>query len=822
MVVDPANDEEKQRERQDQMRGAVVPRTAADSRPRTDARAVSGTEILAAVERRVLWLAARIVDAANHDRPGDEVKVGGHQASSASVVSIMSALYLAHLDPADRVAVKPHASPVFHALQYLMGNLDASYLTSLRSRGGLQAYPSRTKDPDTVDFSTGSVGLGAVSPLFAALTRRYVDAHFGQRPSSRFVAIVGDAELDEGNVWEAVTESAIAGLGNVLWVVDLNRQSLDRVVPGVRAQQWQSLFASAGWHVAELKYGSRLTAAFQGEGGAALREWIDLMSNEQYQACFGVPGNEVRKRFLDGAPEEVEALVSRVSDDELVPLVQDLGGHDVGSLLEVFAECDAVSDRPSVVFAYTVKGHGLPIAGDPRNHAALLSKDQIAALRTASGLTPDNEWSRFDDESPEGQLCRQRGQLLSRTRPEGRLTVAVPEQVDGRRSKRPVSTQEMFGRLLAGLSRNDELAPFLVTASPDVATSTNLAGVINRTGVFAPAVLRDWSEEGSPLAWQQHPKGQHIELGISEMNLFTVLGQLGSSWDLSDQPLIPVGTVYDPFVCRGLDALIHAVYSGARFIVAGTPSGVSLAPEGGAHQSTVTASIGLETPGIVAHEPAYATALDWLLCDAIQSICNAEGGATYFRLTTRALDQRPFSRVRDRIGDAALRKQVVAGGYRLVDGFHPPQARVAADAPVVHLAASGAMLPEALAAAEELADEGVAAHVIDITSNDRLYRAWRDGIRWGVGGARVPTLPAILQDLFVPGAPVVTIHDASPHAMAWLGSALGVPCIPLGVDDFGESGSLADVYALHDIEAGSVVNAALVALEASEARPGPR
>ena len=215
--------------------------------------------VLDVIQRRVLWLATRMVDAANHDRQvGDGLKVGGHQASSASVVTILTALYFGYLDAADRVSVKPHASPVFHAIQYLLGNLDRSYLTSLRAFGGLQSYPSRTKDPDMVDFSTGSVGLGAAAPLFAAAARRYVDAHFGPRPASRFVGLVGDAELDEGNIWEAVADPATHGLGNVLWIVDLNRQSLDRVVPGVRVEQWKHQFSAAGWHVVEAKYGHAL------------------------------------------------------------------------------------------------------------------------------------------------------------------------------------------------------------------------------------------------------------------------------------------------------------------------------------------------------------------------------------------------------------------------------------------------------------------------------------------------------------------------------------------------------------------------------------
>ena len=771
--------------------------------------------VLAEIAERVLWLAVRIVDAANHDRDGgDGVKVGGHQASSASVVPIATALWFAHLTAHDRVSVKPHASPVLHAIHYLLGNLDRRYLTTLRARGGLQSYPSRTKDPDPVDFSTGSVGVGAAAPLFAAVARRYVDAHFGPRPASRFVSILGDAELDEGNIWEAVADPATAALGNVLWVVDFNRQSLDRVVPGIRIAQWRGQFEAAGWHVVEAKYGRRLHEAFAGPGGRALLGWIDAMPNEQYQSLFGLPDVQCRERFLQHAPGDVRGALEHIPDAGFAELVTDLGGVDIPALLAAFAECDAVTDRPSVVFAYTVKGWRTPLAGNPRNHAALMTPEQIGVMRAAHRLTPETEWDRFPAESAAGRWIAHRRRMLHRPPRAGGAGVAVPPDT-GLRSTRPVSSQEAFGRVLVGLSRDPAVNRVLVTTAPDVATSTNLGGFINRNGVFAPDQRPTWHSDPL-LRWSESPRGHHIELGISEMNLFLLLGQLGLTGDLSDQQLLPVGTVYDPFVCRGLDALIHASYSGSRFIVAGTPSGITLAPEGGAHQSTITASIGLELPHCTLIEPAFATALDWLLCDAAGRVVGAEphtrtppeNGAYYFRLSTRPIDQSAFDAARARIGDELLRRQVLAGAYRLVD----PGMR---SAPAVQLAASGPVLPEVLAAAAQLRSEGIAAHVVDVTSLDRLYRSWRAELRRGIHTASTPALPGALRAAFLPGVPVVSVHDAASHAMAWLGSALGTVTVPLGVDEFGQSGSVAELYELHDLLPEPIVNAALAALSLS-------
>jgi len=763
-------------------------------------------DVLARVADRILWLAVRMVDHANRHRPAGELKVGGHQASSASMVSLMTALWFGHLDAPDRVAVKPHASPVLHAIQYLLGNLDRDDLTTLRSFGGLQAYPSITKDRFDVDFSTGSVGFGAVAPLFAAVTRRYVDEHFGARPDARFIALLGDAELDEGNVWEAMTDPmSRGGLGNVTWIIDLNRQSLDRVIPGVKAARMMEMFRINDWQVLEAKYGRRLTAAMAGPGGDALRDHVDSMRNERYQRSLAMAGADLRAFFLDGADPAVARSLADVADDDLSAVVHDLGGHDIPTLLDAYRAADAEPDRPSVVFAYTVKGHGLPIAGDPLNHAALLTGDQVDGLR--AGLAdPDDEWARFDAESAAGRVVARTARRLARPahRPTS-LELSVPTGV-GQRSNRAVSTQASFGRLVAQLGRDQEVGPRLVTTSPDVAVSTGLAGWINQVGVFHHARETEAHDSGL-LRWTEHLGGQHIELGISEMNLFSMLGQLGDADRLHGERLLPIGTLYDPFVCRGLDALVHSLYSGARFIVAGTPSGVTLSPEGGAHQSSVTASLGLELPGIVAIEPTYVGAMDWLLCDAVEAMANdPDGEAAYFRLTTRELDQSPFERAAERLGEDRLRRDVLAGAYRLVDPDGGPHR--------VTLCASGPVLPEVLAAARDLEDEGVTARVVDVTSLDRLHRGWRASLTTSIRQARRPRRDFHLAEVLgTDSGPLVTVHDASSHAMGWLGSPIGRSVVPLGVDTFGQSGTIDDLYALHDLSTEMVVNAALAALD---------
>ena len=806
--------------------------TPAGGRPPVD------LEVLDEIQRRVLWLAVRMVDHANRERiaapaPGGRdaefaVKVGGHMASSASMVGIMTSLWFGHITGADKVAVKPHASPVFHAIKYLMGELDRSYLTRLRELDGLQSYPSRTKDPDVADFSTGSVGLGVVAPLFAAMTRRYIEAHGGEREPARFISLVGDAELDEGNVWEAIADDALDGLGNVMWVVDANRQSLDRVIPGQKIKKLMEFFDGSGWHVVEAKYGSLLQAAFGRDGGDALRRHIDEMSNERYQSLFALRGADLRPAFLDGADESVRRFVADIGDDELVPLVQNLGGHDLGLLLDSYRACDAEIDRPSVVFAYTVKGWGLPIAGDPLNHAALLSATQIDELRGETGLTVDDEWDRFDLASPAGAWCARLGAEINNEPTPPRPVLPVPESVGVAIGAKALSTQETFGRLLTGLGQSAEVADRMVTLSPDVSVSTNLGGWINKFGVFHPDEQPDFLGPDRLLRWQQGPNGRHIELGISEMNLFLALHALGLGHELHGHHLVPIGTVYDPFVCRGLDALIYGLYNASRFIVVGTPAGITLAPEGGAHQSTITPSIGLELPGITYAEPCFARSLDWLLCDGIRRLGEPDGDSLYLRLSTRPIGQAPFEAARERLGDDVLRRQVVEGGYRLVEPESDDGSDSGPDSgpdsapdsgpdegPGVVLAACGAVVPEAYHAARALAEEGVRVTVVDLTSPDRLYREWRHELDAAARGARRPDAERLAISRLIPPAerrwPIVTVHDAASHHLAWIGGVFGTRTVPVGVDEFGQSGSIHDLYEMFGFLPEQIVTAALVA-----------
>lgn len=762
------------------------------------------TDVLRHISDRVLWLSTAIVDAANRGRPNPTgVKVGGHQASSASMVDIMVALWFHELTSRDRVSVKPHASPVLHAINYLLGDLDERYLTTLRARGGLQSYPSRSKDPDTVDFSTGSVGIGATAALWAAIAHRYLRSHVPGTPDAgRFISLLGDAELDEGAIWEAVADPAVSRLGELLWVVDLNRQSLDRVVPDIQIQRLQGMFAAAGWEVVTLKWGRLISELFERPGGEELRSRLEDMSNEEYQRMLRADSSELGARIVgEAGSQRLRELLDSVSPTHLAAAVRDLGGHDLGLLLDTF---DAVADdRPTVVFAYTVKGRGLPTEGHPNNHSALLTEAQMHALAAACDTSLEDPWRRFDPGSAAHELCRRRGEALRREPVGPPRPLTVPQSL-GHPHRKAVSTQATLGRLLADLTRDaPDTAARVVTCSPDVASSTNLGGWINKTGVWSVVERRDWFADDAErlLRWSELSNGQHVELGIAEVNLVGLLGELGATWSRWGERLIPIGSIYDPFVSRALEPWSFGMYAGGQSILVGTPSGVTLAPEGGAHQSVSTPSIGLEQPGCVAWEPAFPHDLEWCFLRAMEQVGVPGGTSSYFRLSTRPVDPALARVPEDPVLQERRRRQAVAGGYRLVE---PEAGR-----DDVTLVGVGAIMPEVLRAAEVLAESGVDAGVVCLTSPDLVFRSFQQRGRRGAGAGG-----SVVDELFPAAAPapLVTVLDGHPHTLAFLAGVRGDRIRCLGVSEFGQSSSLDDAYALHGIDVASIVDAALVLL----------
>ena len=761
-----------------------------------------GIEDLASLqdlESRVRWLSSWTIHQANHLRDkADGLKVGGHQASCASAVTLMTALYFHALRPEDRVAVKPHASPVFHAIQYLLGNQTRENLEAFRAFGGAQSYPSRTKDADDVDFSTGSVGLGPAMTVFSSVVQDYLRRHHDDvraRRAGRMVAIVGDAEMDEGNMYEALWEGWKHDLRNCWWIVDYNRQSLDAVVTDHLFRLIDRVFRTTGWRVLTLKYGKRMMAAFARPGGKRLKKWINDCPNDLYSALTFQGGAAWREHLMAdiGDDAEAAALVGGHTDDELQALMTNLGGHCLETVLDAF-ETASQDDTPTCFIAYTVKGWGLPLQGHKDNHAGIMTPDQMAGYQASLGIAEGDEWQPFAGMDGRADALRAflervpfnaRRQARRPAAPRIEIPDALPAP-----AVEALSTQEAFGRILYDIagSRTD-LADAIVTTSPDVTQSTNLGGWVNRRGIFARDEKADvFRAEHVPSAqkWDFSDAGQHIELGIAENNLFILLAALGLSHEIFGKRLFPIGTLYDPFIARGLDALNYGCYQDARFMVVATPSGITLAPEGGAHQSISTPMIVMGQPGLASFEPAYADELAAIMRWGFEHMQADDGGSVYLRLSTRALAQA------GREMEEKLNGGVLSGAYWRVRPADP------AAGAVVY---AGAIAPEAEAAHARIAAEAPGVGLLAVTSADRLYEDWRRN-----GGA------SHIAGLLAPAgrdAPLVTVLDGHPATLSWLGGVAGHRVRSLGVDRFGQCGDLGALYADYGIDAEAITRAYL-------------
>ncbi len=777
--------------------GKLTPMTTTISSDRQEL--VASLEMM---DQRLLWLSSWMIHNANHIREKtDGLKVGGHQASCASMTAIMAALYFHALGPNDKVAVKPHAGPVLHAIHYLLDEQTREKMEAFRGLGGVQSYPSRTKDVIPVDFSTGSVGLGVAITAFTSLVQDYLIAHgqVKEENAGRMIALMGDAELDEGNIYECLIEGYKHDLRNCWWVVDYNRQSLDATTADRMFRRFDDIFETCGWRVVTLKHGRHQREAFARPGGKALEEWIDSCPNAEFAVLTYQGGSHWRERLMAdiGDKPHVKALLDSFDDAGLARLMTNLGGHCVESLIDAFDS--AQDDRPTLFIAYTVKGQGLPLAGHKDNHSGMMSPTQMEQFRDSLGITPGTEWDKWcglgENAAQALQAFVNDSPIAHHRRESAAPTVPVPAIPAPTGAEQ--STQAAFGKIMHELAKGgEELADRIVTTAPDVTQTTNLGAFVNQRGLFRRQELGDVflkAKIPSTQKWLQHTAGQHIELGIAESNFFLVLAALGLAGPHFGTRLLPVGTVYDPFIARGLDALNYGCYQDSRFLLVGTPSGITLAAEGGAHQSINTPLIGMGQPGLTTYEPAFADEVALTMAHAFDIMQRPDGSSVYLRLSTRSIPQVTRE-------DDSWKADALAGAYWL------RRPGVDATAAIIF---SGVVAPEALAAWEQLVDDIPGLGLLNVTSPDLLHRGWSAsrGARWK-DEAPVPShIDRLLGDL-APGAGLVTVLDGSPAALSWIGGVRGNRISPLGTDRFGQTGNLSDLYRTYRLDSEAIIDAA--------------
>ncbi len=791
--------------------------------------------------------ALSMIDWANNKpaNAGKKPKVGGHQASSMSSVDLLCALYLDALAAGDRLAVKPHAAPIVYALMHLFGQLPVEQMDRLREFKGPQPYPTKLKNPGFVDYTTSSEALGVATTIYDAYgakvqnraLRAKVDA---EEVTATYWAHSGDGELTEGQIDESLYDAGRWRLDNLIWIVDLNRQSLDRVMEDSgRLEDWVAAkFASHDWDVRPLRWGRRAEALFARTGGRELREVLDGLSDALFHPFFILDGGTVRRALLGETDDDRPAFgrllqdyatrlqvtatqragmrraLHGVSDTDLAAAISHLGGHDLGALSEAYKDARS-ADRPVVLIAHTVKGYETSAAGHPENHGMLLSSEEVAAWGLERGLPADTRYPTPTRGTAASKLLEQRATELYTPADHVYAEPPVPAiraVVDAiaLKPRKKLSTGEAFQSLNLALLRT-ELAPYLQFGAPDVGQTTHLGPIIKSTGVFSPRDLPDtfaWLREERKLTfdWRPSNEGQFHAFGIAEGNAMLWAYAFGRQKKAVERklPVLPVVTVYDKFFERAFNQLDYAAYSGGRFIAVGTPSGTGLSRETATHQSIQTLRMLMDLPGILAYEPAFQADVHAIYLHAMAQLWEPSGEAVYLRLTTQPLQQPA-----DLPPDHARR--AIAGAYWLEGADDRPA--VGGKRTVVFVASGRKLREVRLAAAGLQADHGIGSRILNVTSYEALWRDW-DAFASDPGAWDDPARTYYLHELFSNeelNAPLIMTGDHVPSVCEWLPNALqrvrGARF--LGPRTNGEAGALDEVDALHGMGVNDLVQAAL-------------
>jgi pyruvate dehydrogenase E1 component len=882
--------------------------------------------LLERIAERAFAQMVHMIYEANHrpeKRPGDP-KVGGHPAACASSLHVLGALHLVVRSVEDYVCCKPHASPVDHAYHHLLqvfGREDGTWLTPPEAKGAMsrlrkfpepgatdvfQSYHARS-DPDSFHFlPSGSVGIPPVASVYLALAHRYMHDHGREVPKgAHFWSLIGDSEFREGSLLEAMPDVAERQLGNVTWIIDYNRQNLDgtripneKGLHGRDCDRIQRTAEANGWRVIQVRHGAYREELFASKGGEALRDLFEqVLSDYEFQLALFKRDAFLCRTLLRQHSERAHRFAKDLSDEEVVRIFTDLGGHDIGKLVEALRAAKATPSQPTLIVAHTIKGWGLECFADPSNHSTLPGEEEVLAVLARHGLTREDPYALFPGESPEGRYLAQRGASFRegiarwrRQRREKREAArraveqagGLPDTLDIDLSLFPMAhTQWMWGQIAAKLVRVStpegpgvggakqkpltesekrwaSVAGFVLTLSPDVGTSTNIAPVLDRR-VYGPRSEHDHEQVAFKA---RHPElmtfseawTRHIRFEIAEANCMSAAGAFGKMAHYTGNPSFPIMTVYDFFIKRALDQLYYNLYWGSEFVIIGTPSGVTLSSEGAQHSWKSD----IQIPNLITWEPFFALEMEWILADAIQRhMLDQNDGrrGVLVRGVTRAVPQallleclRRQARFKDGLpegarlkpagaGDdwgaaleestvatrpdaeilAAVRRDVLRGAYHLVDwrgyaGYEPGDN-------VVNVFSMGSVTTEALEASRELLARGVFANVIVVTSPELLlgilghqdgYRHLRedlgiDGDLHAVTGAAESE--AGLISIAGRRVPCVAVCDGEAGLLDNIGSIVGVRQETLAVRKFSKCGRPDQVYAYQHLDGASLVEA---------------
>lgn len=876
-------------------------------------------QALNAIADRALAQLAHMIWEANHrsDAAPTDPKVGGHPAACASSLHLATALHMVARAPQDFWCGKPHMAPLDHVLHYqtrFFRDAEGTWMDDASMEGVMhrlrkfseagepvfQSYHAAS-DPDNWRIlPSGTVGIPPVNSGYLALAWNYLVDHDQEEARDiHFWSLMGDSEFREGSLLEAATDFAERGLSNVTWILDYNRQSLDgtrlvnnEVFGGTDATRIRRTMEANGWEVLELQHGRKRLDAFKGKGGKALRGvFEDGLTDYDLQALLWKQDAALVREVIGRIDAKASPALADRSDEEVLALLTDMGGHDMALVLEAFAHARQ-SKKPSFVLAHTVKGLGMECLAQSGNHSTLPDEEEISNLLQAQGLSMEEPYGRigsWDADGEEVKLLQARGELMrsgveteearlqaNRAKVEERLAAAgdLPNDFNINLSMMPiVHTQWMWGQVAGKLVRigtHDEYeaagqdvgaglkeeekrweaaADLMLTMSPDVGTSTNINPAMDGK-IYGIGEDKDWeaelewSERGRPQLHSTHnPWTRHIRFEIAEAASMSAAGSFGMSGQYFGVPLMPMMTVYDFFIKRALDQLYYNVYWRSSFLLVGTPSGVTLAPEGAQHSWKSD----IQMPSMITWEPCYAKEMEWILADAVQRHCkgdNLDREGVVVRAVTMGVRQKEMmkrlkaqAQHQDAQGTplpeeqilAAVREDVLAGGYWLIN--RSGEADYQPGDNVVTILALGAMGVEAVKASDQLRERGICADVLMVTNPDLLLGrfAERDGFaqlnKLGVDGAvhLVGTAGEILDAadahlLAARSVPMVSVVDGESGLLDNAGSIVGVKQVSLGVKKFSKSGRPDEIFAYHGLDAEGIVEAAGQALAESTLR----
>ncbi len=900
--------------------------------------------LLSKIIERVHAHAMNMIYLANHrdDVEKGDPKVGGHPTACSSALHLLSCLHLVAKNAQDFLAIKPHASPTDHSNNYLLRlffEKDNSLMSDAKAQIAMrnlrhfshknepvfQSYHSAF-DPDHWGFlPSGSVGIPPVNLVYLAHAYRMAELHGHNVPKdAHFWALMGDAEYREGSLAEVLPEVSERGLGNVTWILDYNRQSLDgnrilneNYLGGKDNDRVEKTALANGWDVIQLRHGRSRKMIFKASPeGEALREVLEnALPDAELQSLIAKNDAksivEAFSKYDKGAAKALKGL----SEKQIIDFLWDMGGHSIPEILDAYQISKKDPHKPMLIIAHTIKGWNLKSAAKSANHSAMMTEDEVFELRSRYGLNQKDlhAFERFDENSEEGKYLAARGQVLrngiQNLRALKQSNIQIQKEMlakSGFTTQKPAETQInlkmvpmahtqwMLGQITAKLSRiadtplndsqvtaplkplnSDEkrlkpAADMIITMAPDVGTSTNLNAAMDGR-VFGPENEDFQSAYGvqdskTPnITPHESKNARFVRFDIAESNTMSCSGSYGKMGDFTGIPFIPVMTVYDFFIKRALDQLFYNLYWNAGFILVGTPSGVTLAPEGAQHAWKSD----IQIPNGITWEPAFALELDWILTDSMNRHLislvegpdspngNAGRAGVIIRGVTRALEQKEmlkrlksqkrFAGQTDEQILESTRLDCLKGGYYLVD--HRGQTGYRPSENVVHIFTMGALVTEALAASDKLLAQGIFANVIQVSSPDLLlgnlgekdnYSHLIQGL--GISGDlyvnlasknasstsatsqsasyppsqfgpkpfdRIQNNAAGMSQLLTLGGrriPIVSVHDGEPGLLDNIGSIVGTLQTALSVRKHSKSGRPSDIYAYHHIDSESVMH----------------